>query len=130
MVLHITITEEGIDKKIGIECSFSPNRYHLETQWTTFLDYLIQKGACLPEKKEALLSFCGVEQENTSIDFDFASYQVSAKIQNDSFSSALVRFISHIKIIYTPDAPIEAKAYSGVRLFGNSYTSQEGAFGL
>jgi hypothetical protein len=130
VVLHITITEEGIDKKIGIECSFSPNRYHLETQWTTFLDYLIQKGACLPEKKEALLSFCGVEQENTSIDFDFTSYQVSAKIQNDSFSSALVRFISHIKIIYTPDAPIEAIAYFGVRLFGNSYTSQEGAFGL
>lgn len=127
VVLHITITEEGVDQKIGIECSFSPNRYHLETQWATFLDYLVQKGVCLSEKKEALLSFSGVEQENEHNDFDLASYQVSAKIQNDAFSSALVRFISHIKIIYTPDAPIEAKAYCGARLLGKSSTSQEGA---
>jgi hypothetical protein len=128
VVLHITITEEGVDQKIGIECSFSPDLYHLETRWSAFLDYLIKKGVCLPEKKEALLSFSGVEQEDQTNDFTLISYEVSAKIPDDNFSRALVRYISHIKLIYTPNAPIQAKAYPGVRLFGRPHTSAEGMY--
>jgi len=119
LVLHINITEEGVDQKIGIECSYSPDCYHLETRWSAFLDYLIKKGVCLPEKKESLLSFSGVEKEDSSNDFNLNSYQVSVKIQDDDFSSALVRFISHIKLVYNPNSPIQAKAYAGVRLFGH-----------
>jgi hypothetical protein len=125
LVLHINITEDGVDQKIGIECSFSPDRYHLETRWSAFLDYLIKKGVCLPEKKESLINFSGVEQEDSSNDFKLNSYQVSVKIQDDNFSSALVRFISHIKLVYKPNSPIQAKAYPGVRLFGRPSTSVE-----
>ncbi len=40
------------------------------------------------------------------------------KIENNDFSSALVRYISHIKLVYEPDHVLSAKAYPGVRLFG------------
>jgi hypothetical protein len=118
LVLHITITEEGIDKKIGLECSFAPDRYHLETRWQSFLNYLVERGLCLVEKKEALLEFIGVEQEDAQRDFDPAVYRPTVKMEGNEFSSVLVRYISHIKLVYEQDRPVSAKAYPGVRLFG------------
>jgi hypothetical protein len=118
IVLHITITENGIDQKIGLECSFASDRYHLETGWSSFFNYLVKKGLCLPEKKDALLQFTGVEQEDTKRDFNTTMYRPTVKIENDDFSGALVRYISHIKLVYEPNHELYAKAYPGVRLFG------------
>jgi hypothetical protein len=118
IVLHITITENGIDKKIGLECSFAPDKYHLETRWKSFFNYLVKKGLCLPEKKDALFQFIGVEQEDGQRNFDTAIFRPTVKIEHDDFSSALVRYISHIKLVYEPDHELYAKAYPGVRLFG------------
>jgi hypothetical protein len=118
IVLHITVTEEGIEQKIGLECSFSPDMYHLETRWSSFFDYLVKKGLCLAEKKDALLQFIGVEQENPEHEFSMCLYKPSVKIQSNGFSKALVRFISHVKLVYEPGRILLAKAYPGVRLFG------------
>lgn len=119
IVLHITITENGVDQKIGIECSFAPDQYHLETRWRSFLSYLVKQGLCLPEKKNALLEFVGVEQEDRKRSFDTAVFKPTVKIEQDDFSSALVRYISHIKLVYEPNHDLYAKAYPGVRLFGS-----------
>jgi len=118
MILHINIGEDNIDPKIGLECSFSRDLYHQETGWTNFLDYLTKKKLCLPDKKSALLNFLGTEQENTNQDFDPESYIPSVMIPDNNFSSSLVRYISHVKIVYKPNHPLNVKAYSGVRLFG------------
>jgi hypothetical protein len=120
IVLHINITENGVDQKIGLECAYYPDQYALETNWQKFFDYLIQKNACLPEKKAVILDFLGVEQDDSTQKFDSTSYQVAARIHGNDFSAALVRYISHIKICYTPSHPIEAKAYPGIRLFGQT----------
>lgn len=116
--LQIQIDESGINPKVGMECNFSPDRLHLETKWPDFLDYLIEKKLCLPEKKSMLLGFAGVEQEDTSYDFSFTTYKIAAKMHDNDFSSALVRYLNHIKINYATDCPLEAKAYPGIRLFG------------
>jgi hypothetical protein len=118
VVLHITVTENGIDKKIGLECSFTPDKYHLETRWQSFFNYLVKKGLCLPEKKDALLEFIGVDQEDAKRDFDTTMYRPIVKFENNDCSRALVRYISHIKLVYEPDHGLSAKAYPGVRLFG------------
>ena len=118
VVLHINIDENGVAPKVGIECSFSPDRYHQETRWSDFLDYLVKKKICSPKKRSALLTFSGVEQEDVNDEFNLQSFMVSARIPHDNFSRALVRYISHVKLVYKPNAPMEAKAYSGVRLFG------------
>lgn len=123
LVLHINITETGVDSKIGLECSFSPDLYHLETRWSAFFDYLVKKRVCLPEKKEAAITFPGVEQEDPSYDFNLTSYKAAARISDSDFSSALVRYISHIKLIYKANSPLEAKVYSGARLFGFPHKS-------
>ena len=77
---------------------------------------------CLPEKKAMLLSFSGVDLDDPSEKFDFDSYMSVAKIPDNNFSKALVRYLNHIKITYTPNQPLEAKAYPGVRLFGRPHT--------
>jgi hypothetical protein len=123
LVLHINITETGVDSKIGIECSFAPDMYNLEIRWSSFFEYLVKKKVCLPEKKEALLQFSGVEQEDPSYDFNLTSYKAAARLSDSDFSSALVRYISHIKLIYKANSSLEAKAYSGVRLFGFPHKS-------
>jgi len=123
IVLHINITENGIDQKIGLECAYHPDQYNLETRWEVFFDYLIEKNACLPEKKALLLDFLGVEQDDATQEFDLTSYQTAVRIQQNDFSAALVRYISHIKICYKPNHPIEAKVYPGVRLFGQTKTN-------
>lgn len=116
--LQIQIDENGINPKVGMECNFSPDHLHLETKWSDFLDYLIEKNLCLPEKKQMLLEFAGVDQEDTTHDFSFTSYKIAAKMHDNDFSSALVRYLNHIKINYATDCPLEAKAYPGIRLFG------------
>jgi hypothetical protein len=106
IVLHITVGENGVDPKIGLECSFYPHLYNFESKWPVFFEYLVKTGLCRLEKKNAVLQFPGVK----SGDIDF-------------FSN-LVRFISHIKLVYTPQHPVEAKVYSGVRLFRSSLGQQ------
>ena len=118
IVLHINVGNV-IDPKIGLECSFYPDKYHLESGWSNFFEYLTKKGLCIPEKKSALLRYSGVE-EDTNENFNMNSYMIATKIPKDTFSHALVRYISHVKIIFSPYHPLEAKAYPGVRLFGRS----------
>jgi hypothetical protein len=107
-----------MDPEIGLECSFSQDKYHLETGWPDFLDYLVEKDLCIPEKREALLDFTGAEQEDSESDFDFQTYMVAPRLPDSDYSSALVRYISHVKLLYSPYHKLEAKAYPGVRLFG------------
>jgi hypothetical protein len=123
LVLHITVTEEGVEQKIGLECSFSPDRYSFETRWSSFFEYLVKKGLCLPKKKDAVLQFIGAEIEDPEKDFDLAVYKPILKIQHTKCSKALVRFISHVKLVYDHGCVLQAKAYPGVRLFGCTQNS-------
>ena len=85
---------KNIGHKIAIECSFYPNHYQRETHWKDFLDYLVEKNLVTPEKRDALLEFPGDEQNNT-----------------------LVRYITHVKIVYEPNRPLKVKAYLAIRHF-------------
>lgn len=115
--LHINISN-NIDPKIGLECFISPDQYHHGNRWEDFLNYLVSKGLCKPEMKSALLDFPGVDLENIDYEFSLDSYIPSVKLQDDNFMKAIVKYISHVKITYVPNGPINAKGYTGVRLFG------------
>jgi len=116
-VLSFDVTPDGIGPRIGIECSFEENRYHEESRWEGLFDYLVQKGMCLAQKRDALLRYPGVEHPDDftgGVMKPFAS--VSQHLDN-LFSGLLVRYISHVKVVYVPNRPLEAKAYPAVRLF-------------
>lgn len=121
-VLSFDVTADGIGPRIGLECSFEENLYHEETRWEPLFDYLVEQGMCLPEKRDALLRYPGVEHPD---DFSGGVMKPLVSVSqhlDDIFSGSLVRYISHVKVVYIPGRPIEAKAYPAVRLFESSDT--------
>jgi hypothetical protein len=113
-VLSFDITDKGIGPRIGIELSFATNEFFNEIKWSQLLDYLVEKGWCLPEKKDALLSYQSVENFSGGIMEPITS---ASQHLDDLIHSKIVRYINHIKIVYQPGKDIEAKAYPAVRLF-------------
>ena len=116
-VLSFDVTTDGIGPRIGLECSFEESRYHEETRWKQLFDYLVEKGMCLPEKRDVLLQYPGAEDLD---DFSGAVMKPIASVSqhlDELFSDSLVRYMSHIKIVYVPGQPLESKAYPAVRLF-------------
>lgn len=121
-VLSFDISENGIGPRLGIECSFAANRFHQENRWKKLFDYLVENEMCLPEKRDALLGYSGIE--HTSISGCIMKPLASASRHlDDLLSGMLVRYISHIKVVYHPGRAIEAKAYPAVRLFEHSDNS-------
>ena len=120
IVLHIGVGEQ-VNPKVGIECSFYPDKYHQEKGWAKFLDYLLEKGLCNEEKHSALLNFPGIEPRDHDQNFNPKYCAPSVMMPEENFLSSLIRYISHIKLVYQPNKAVEAKAYPAVRLFGRPY---------
>jgi len=116
-VLSFDVTTDGIGPRIGLECSFEENRYHEETRWEDLLEYLVQKGMCLPQKRDVLLQYSGVEHPDDFSGGVMKPFSSVSQHLDDIFSGSLVRYISHVKVVYLPGRPLEAKAYPAVRLF-------------
>lgn len=109
----------GIDPHIGVECSFLSYTYHQETRWRDLLNILVMRNLCLPERRDALLEYPGVDGDE-DISFSVMKPLPSASQHlADLISSKIIRYISHIKIVYDMDHFIEAKVYPAVRLFKN-----------
>jgi len=119
-VLSFDVIKEGIGPRVGIECSFVSDNFHQETRWNQLLDYLVDKKLCLPEKRDALLHYSGTSDFSGGIMKPLTS---ASHDLNDILTSTITRYISHVKIVYQPDRPLEAKAYPAVRLFGHSKES-------
>lgn len=118
IVLQIGIGEK-VDSKVGIECRFFPDQYNLEKGWSQFLDYLHEKGMCSTEKRNAFLKFPGEELNDDLEEFNLQNYVPTVKLDENSSANALVRYISHIKINYKPNCPLDAKGYLGIRVFSH-----------
>ena len=116
-VLSYDVGNRGIGPRIGLECSFDANRYHEETRWELLFDYLMEEGMCLPEKRDALIQYPGIENPDDFSGGIMRPFTSVSRHLEDIFSGSLVRYISHIKIVYLPGRIVEAKAYPAVRLF-------------
>ncbi len=116
-VLSFDVTETGIGLRLGIDCSFASNRFHQENRWKELFDYLVEKGMCLPEKRDALLGYSGIDYSDISSSSVMKPLVSASRHLDDLLSNKLVRYISHIKVVYHPDRALEAKAYPAVRLF-------------
>jgi len=122
--ISIDLLENGIGPKIGIECSYYPKHrdlYQPEPRWIAFLDYLVKKNLCTPEKRDGLIDFLpeGKNQDEYK-NYARTPLIIATKISNDACINVLVRQMGHVKIIYQPDHPLEAKGYFGARLFGTT----------
>ena len=117
-VLSFDVTDEGIGSRLGIELSFNSNQFQQEIRWRHLFDYLVEKGLCLPEKRDALLSYPGTAEKEEYFSGGILKPLTSVSRNLDEIqSSTIVRYINHVKIVYQPGRTLEAKAYPAVRLF-------------
>lgn len=103
-----------VGAKIGFECAFGEDA-ETPQRITAFLDRLVEMGACLPAKRAALLAWRGGFHERTDPDAWPADLRARARSAGKSVVSMFMRWLYHIKLVYVPERPVEAKAYLAVR---------------
>jgi len=115
-VISYDVTDNGIAPRIGIELSFTSNLFHNE-DWSKLFDYLVKKGICYPEKRDALMDYMGTSDDDYFSGGIMKPVTSSANILETINSAKTVRYINHVKIVYQAGKSLEAKAYPAVRLF-------------
>ncbi|MBS3028147.1 MAG: hypothetical protein HCA25_13970 [Dolichospermum sp. DET50] len=101
LCLHLDIGQV-VYPRIGLELLYDhlhpwqrqPNK---ETRWFQLFDKLVERDLCTPEKREALLTWTGYVPMSQSLMPD----------------GLLLRGLQHIKLVFCPNQPPEAKAYFG-----------------
>jgi len=124
-VLGFDITPGGIGAQIGVECSFLSDMYHKEERWRDLLNILVTRNLCLPERMDALLEYPGVEGDEAISVSVMKPLTSASQHLDDLMTSKIIRYISHIKIVYEIDHFVETKAYPAVRLFKNTTSTLE-----
>ena len=104
-----------IGPRVGLECSI-PAGPEWSSGRASFLEYLVAEGLCVPAKRAALAAWEGWSHEP---DGDAVSPEQLAPLSGLVGLPARGVFVpklSHIKVSYERDRPLEAKAYLAVHL--------------
>jgi hypothetical protein len=96
--------------KIGLECFLNKQPY-AQPQWQLFLDYLVERELCTPAKKNAFLSWPGLSKKSSDPDLWPRNISVGDRFLGSRAYSVFWRKVSHIKLVYQPGIPLEAKGY-------------------
>lgn len=101
--LHLDVGNE-LSAKIGIEVNFGEASASFrvdDPEDTRFFDYLVEHDMCLPEKRDALLSWVG-------------GFRLNHGGDDAATAPLFLRTISHVKFVFQPDQDPQAKAYLAV----------------
>jgi hypothetical protein len=104
----------AVSHKIGLECrprSVNGGQPGTEQPWDLFLDYLVERGLCLPAKRDALLTYPGICSEQTDAERWPANLTRISEFLGGRTIGLFIRTLYHVKIVYQPRCPLEAKAY-------------------
>lgn len=97
---------EIIYPRIGLEC-YLRKQPRYEPRWHLFLDNLVDSRLCTPAKRDALLTWSGIDKQKYKQEGNLSWESVFSQ----SMYSVYWRMINHIKIVYQPGCPLEAKGY-------------------
>lgn len=97
---------ETIYPRIGLEC-YLQKQPSYEPRWQLILDNLVKFGLCTAAKREALLTWSGINKQKHQKEGSLSWESVFSR----SMYSVYWRTINHIKIVYQPGYPLEAKGY-------------------
>ncbi|MBO3458690.1 hypothetical protein G7B40_020895 [Aetokthonos hydrillicola Thurmond2011] len=110
-VIHLNFAiGDGVLPKIGLECQVKTQNL-IQTKWNTILDYLVSQQLCNPEQQSSLLDWIGYSYENSNQDFWPNDLVKVSGFLAPSFRSVFWREINHVKLVYQPHQPVEAKVY-------------------
>lgn len=82
-------------------------------QLQLFLDYLVAQELCTPSKRDALLAWNGFSQHSFAPELWPRNISWGDRFLGSRAISLFSRWINHIKVVYQPGKPLEAKAYLG-----------------
>jgi len=109
ITLNLDVGDEVLPT-IGLECYFNFDTTVYE-RIESFLDELVEKGLCLPEKRDGLLAYFGlVHQGINSEDWPLYLKWESVFYKKEKIS-VFWRFLHHIKFVLRPEGRLEVKAY-------------------
>ena len=114
--------EQTVYPKVGFECYFN-NGTSRSPKLRAFLEYLVNKKMCTSERADALLAWSGYSEENCYPELWPEHFSKASKFVNPNFRSTIVRLLHHIKIVYHPNQPLQAKAYLW---FGHRWLATDG----
>lgn len=100
----------AIFPKMGFEC-YGSKELQIDSRWELFLDYLVDKQLCTLDKAAAILNYPGYSVAKSYQDLWPSNLTNASKFVCPNLRSMLVRYLNHIKVIYQPHKPMEAKAY-------------------
>jgi hypothetical protein len=104
---------DSVYPKFGLECSFDPKHADQVARWVGLLDACVALGVCTDSQRAGLLSWPGL------IDPASAAQPWPRHLMLQSLAAPADQFIfirrriSHIKLVYQPGRPLEAKGYLG-----------------
>ncbi len=121
VAVDLDVTEDGAAEKLGLEC-YMEWQVDDPGQWGPLLDFLGERGLCLPRKRQALAAFPGISRCDSS-------RRLSG---NGILYVGFVRKIHHLKLSFVGRSTFEAKVYlalsrPGVDLRGMLVRSPEPA---
>ena len=116
--------ENTISPQIGFECYFDkqPNN---SPKWQVFFEFLLKNQLCSLEKAHALLNWPGYSEEKCNQELWPSNFAKASAFVYPSLRSTFVRLLHHIKIVYQPNQPLQAKAYLW---FSHRWLSPNGLF--
>ena len=105
---------EMIYPRIGLEC-YLKKQPRYEPRWDLFLDALVDWGLCTPAKRDAMITWPGIYRDKSHL-ISLKTGKFSwESVFKQSMYSVYFRTINHIKIVYKPGHPLEAKGYLASR---------------
>jgi hypothetical protein len=98
--------------KVGVECHLAESLYEPDTErWTALLDVLVERGLCLPAKREALVGWLGHTHLRSRPETLPSNLRALSASLGPSALPVFLRRLNHLKLVFQPGQPPEAKAY-------------------
>ena len=111
--VDLDVSPQGIEPKLGFECYLQAQPKY-NPAWATLLDYLVAESWCLPQKRDALLSYPGFVRERDHRDRWPPHLKKLSQFLGESKEGVFFRGLHHIKMVFHIDQMVEAKAYCWV----------------
>jgi hypothetical protein len=109
--LAIDVGRDGVMPKVGLELSVRGGLRRSKARWEPIFSRLVERGACLPGKRDGALAWIGYDHERADPDAWPEGLRDRSRALAGSALSVFQRRISHIKLVVRPDKPVEAKTY-------------------
>ena len=115
--------EDTIFPKIGLECYLHKQPKN-SPKWKLFQDYLVKNKLCTLAEAKDIFNWSGCSEQKNNQKFWQDNFGEAFTLDNPNFRSTIARLVHHIKIVYQPNQPLQAKAYLW---FGHRWLSQNGS---